>query len=123
MNGNVKFDSEAEKKVATFLKELNIYWDTQPKLLVNDHYDKERIVYPDLYLPEFGIYIEVCGVDRKEVYENRRRLYKQNHLNVIFVETYKPEKKWKLYLLKRIVEIQTYRDDILRASLFEKIFN
>ena len=123
MNGKVKFDSQEEKKVASFLTELNIYWDTQPKLLVNDYYDKERITHPDLFLPEFGIYIEVCGAERKEIYENKRKLYKQNHFNVIFVETYKPEKKWKLYLLNRIVEIQANRDNILRTSLFEKIFN
>jgi len=123
MNGKVKFDSQEEKKVASFLTELNIYWDTQPKLLVNDYYDKERITHPDLFLPELGIYIEVCGAERKEIYENKRKLYKQNHFNVIFVETYKPEKKWKLYLLNRIVEIQANRDNILRTSLFEKIFN
>ncbi len=107
------FDSNSERKVATFLHELNIYWQPQPHVLVKDNYDKERIVHPDLFLPDFGVYIGVCGRDRKEYYEGKKKMYNKNHIPIIFVQTYKGEKKWKLYLVFKLREIQRQRQEVL----------
>ena len=107
------FDSNSERKVATFLHELNIYWQPQPHVLVKDNYDKERIVHPDLFLPDFGVYIEVCGRDRKEYYEEKKKMYNKNHITIIFIQTYKGEKKWKLHLVFKLREIQVQRQELL----------
>ena len=134
MNGDGKrtyvFDSNSERRVATYLHELNIYWRPQPHVLIIDRYGKERIVHPDLFLPDFGIYVEVCGSNKKEYYDKKKKMYCKNHIPIIFVETYKGEKKWKGYiviklreiqiqrqeLLSRVTELQGYKQEILAAS-------
>ena len=47
------------------------------------------IYYPDFFLPQFGVYIEVCGAKRDDEYERRKKLYFSNNIKVIFVETFK----------------------------------
>jgi len=62
--------------------------------------------------------------------DKKRKMYCKNHIPIIFVETYKGEKKWKGYiviklreiqilrqeLLSRISELQGYKQEILAAS-------
>lgn len=107
------FDSNSERKVATFLHELNIYWKPQPHVMVIDIYGKERIVHPDLFLPDFGVYIEVCGREKKGYYAKKKKMYNNNHIPIIFVETYKGEKKWKGYIVIKLREIQIQRQELL----------
>ena len=117
MNGDEKkeyvFDSKSERKVATFLHEINIFWQPQPHILVIDSYGKERIVHPDLYLPDLGIYVEVCGRDREKYYNEKKKMYNNNYIPIIFVHTYKGEKKWKYFLISKLKQIQLQRQELL----------
>jgi hypothetical protein len=119
---NKKFDSKSEEQVAEFLDNLNIKYETQPKLTVMDDYNKERLVYPDFILPEFGIYLEVCGAKRKKYYANKKRMYEKNQIPMIFVHTYKSENKWKLYLVSQTLQIQSYRQSKILSSLVDNLF-
>ena len=59
--------------------------------------------------PSWGMYVEVCGSENAKSYEYREQIYKKNEVYVIFVQVYKEEKKWKNYLVKRILEIEEVR--------------
>jgi len=132
------FDSKCERKVATFLHEINIFWQPQPHILVIDSYGKDRIVHPDLYLPDLGIYVEVCGRDgkdrivhpdlylpdlgiyvevcgrdREKYYNEKKKMYNNNHIPIIFVQTYKGERKWKYFLISKLKQIQLQRQELL----------
>lgn len=43
------------------------------------------------------------------IYEYRDKVYKKNGYHVVFVHLYKERKKWKHYLVKRIMEIEELR--------------
>ncbi|EMR75359.1 hypothetical protein MBGDF03_00848 [Thermoplasmatales archaeon SCGC AB-540-F20] len=116
------FESESEKRVAGFLDNLNIKWEAQPKVLVTDNYGKERTTYPDFHLPEFGIYLEVCGAERTDYYNNKKKLYEKNRIPMIFIHTYKEEQKWKLYLISQTLQIQNKRQSKLLTSLVDNFF-
>ena len=100
---------ESEKLVAGFLKELSIWWVYESPVFVYDEKDRPRVWTPDFYLPKLGLYVEVCGSENIKSYEYREQIYKKNDVYVIFVQVYKEEKKWKNYLVKRILEIEEVR--------------
>jgi len=114
--------TKGEKQVADFLSELNIWWNYHHPVMVRDEEDLLRTWYPDFFLSEFGVYVEVCGLDRKENYDRRKKIYNKSKVSVIFVETFKFHEYWKLYLLRRLIEIQKNRMRILREiPLFKKL--
>ena len=115
--------SAAERQVADFLSELKIWWNYEQPVIVKDEGDRQRNWYPDFFLSEFGVYVEVCGADRKNDYDRRKECYKKNRLSVIFVQTYKDEGKWKEYLLNSILDIQRRREEILFSTLVDKVFS
>jgi len=115
--------SAAERQVADFLSELKIWWNYEQPVIVKDEGDRQRNWYPDFFLSEFGIYVEVCGADRKKDYDRRKECYKKNRLSVIFVQTYKDEEKWKEYLLNAILDIKRRREEILFSTLVNKVFS
>ena len=100
---------ESEKLVANYLRELNIWWIYESPVFVYDEKDRPRVWTPDFYLPKLGMYVEVCGSENAKSYEYREQIYKKNEVYVIFVQVYKEEKKWKNYLVKRILEIEEVR--------------
>jgi len=79
--------------------------------------------YKDVFISEFGVYVEVCGAERTKDYERRRKVYHANHIFIIFVQTYKEEKKWKEYLVDSFVKIQLNRMEHLFGSLVGEIFD
>jgi hypothetical protein len=101
--------TEAEKIVASYLRELDIWWTRESPVFVYDEKDRPRVWSPDFYLPKLGMYVEVCGSERVESYGYREQIYKKNEVYVIFVQVYKEERKWKNYLVKRIIEIDEAR--------------
>ncbi|MEM3000074.1 MAG: hypothetical protein QW674_04805 [Candidatus Bathyarchaeia archaeon] len=85
--------TEAEREVADFLKKLNLWWIYQAPVFVYDDKERPRVWTPDFYLPNLGIYIEVCGNENVD-YAYRERIYKKNRFNVIFLHLFK-ENLWK----------------------------
>ncbi len=114
MKGSLYDDmSGPEKVVAKFLYEHNIWWIYEQPIFVLDTKDRARLWTPDFFLPEVGIYVEVCGSDR-DCYLFRKIVYKKNRIPIIFVETFK-DNKWAYFLIKRIKEIQVERMKMLDA--------
>jgi len=101
---------ESEKLVASYLRELNIWWIYESPVFVYDEKDRPRVWAPDFYLPKLGMYVEVCGSESFN-YEYREKIYKKNGYPVIFVHFYKKEEKWQNYLIARIREIEEKRHE------------
>ncbi len=103
----------AEIEVADFLARHNIYWLFEQPVFLMDEKDRPRVWNPDFYLPELGVYIEVCGTPRDKDYNYRRDVYNINAIPVIFVQTYKGP-RWKNYLLSQLNAIHEMRWEIIR---------
>jgi len=108
--------TRSERKVAEFLKELDIKWRYEKPVFVWDENNRPRVWAPDFYLIPFGIYIEVCG-SRNFDYEYRRNIYKENGYNVIFLHLYKETNHWKRHLMKYLEVITNYRNHKLKKIL------
>lgn len=107
--------SFAEKEVASFLsKRLGIHWTFEQPVCVIDERGRPRIWSPDFYLPELGLYIEVCGTEHFD-YSYREKIYEKNKIPVIFVHFYKQKGMWSKYLIKRIEEIHGERSKIVEG--------
>ena len=74
-------------------------------ILVEDK-AKQRIWYPDFWLPSYSIIIEYFGVVGEEAYElaikHKMAIYAQNHLTVIPVYPQTFETDWQDYVLRNI---------------------
>ena len=64
----------AEREIADYLKEISLYWKFEYPIFVFDERDRPRLWTPDFYLPELGIYIEVCGSEDFD-YDYRQKIY------------------------------------------------
>ena len=99
---------QSERQVANYLRKLGLWWVYEFPVFVYDEKKRPRVWAPDFYIPKLGMYIEVCG-SKDFDYEYRERIYKENGYYVIFLHLYKERKKWKNYLVKRIMEIEELR--------------
>ena len=99
---------ESENQIAVFLRELNLWWQYEFPVFVFDEKERPRVWSPAFFIPKLGIYIEVCGSKNFD-YNYRKKIYKKNQINVIFVHFYKNQIKWKNYLVARIKEIEEKR--------------
>ncbi len=97
----------SERQVAEFLDELGLPWIFQFPVFVYDERKRPRIWTPDFYIPKLGIYIEVCG-SKEFNYEYREKIYRDNHIPVIYIHFYKKE-KWQKFLFRRIKEVEARR--------------
>ena len=100
--------TKAEKEVADYLQEINLYWIFEQPVFVSDDKERPRVWTPDFYLPELGVYIEVCGSESIN-YEFRKKVYAKNRIPVIFIHQFKEEGNWKEFLKDRILEINDFR--------------
>ena len=111
--------TKAEKEVANYLQEINIYWLFEHPVFVSDEKERPRVWAPDFYLPELGIYIEVCGSENFD-YDYRAEIYKKNRIPIIFIHHFKEKNNWKEYLRKRIAEINEFRAKKVTDSLLRR---
>jgi hypothetical protein len=100
--------SGPEEQVSDYLTKLGLHWIYQSPVFLYDEKKRHRVWTPDFYLPELGIYIEVCGSERFN-YTYRKRMYNKNGFLVVFIHFYKEKGKWKTYLVRRIKEIEEQR--------------
>ena len=98
----------SEMQVANYLRELDLWWVYEFPVFVYDEKKRPRVWTPDFYIPKLGMHIEVSGSKAFD-YEYREKIYKKNGYHVIFLHLYKEKKKWKKYLVKRIMEIEEFR--------------
>jgi hypothetical protein len=110
-----------ETRVEQFLNELGLHTDFESPVFITDDKKRPRVWSPDFFLPELGIYIEVCGAKRR-AYKYRREIYQDNKIPVIFVKTYFEEKSWKKWILDEIRRIHQERVDLMKKQgLFPKL--
>lgn len=100
--------SSPEENVSDYLTRLGLHWIYQSPVFIYDEKKRPRVWTPDFYIPELGIYIEVCGSERFN-YSYRKKIYQKNGYLIIFIHYYKERRKWKIYLIKRIKEIEEER--------------
>lgn len=98
--------TNAEREVAEVLKEMGIKWSYEHPVFVWDDNKRPRVWAPDFYLPQFGIYIEVCG-SKEFDYEYRKKIFDKNGYKVVFLHLYKTQKKWICHLINYL-NIFTY---------------
>jgi hypothetical protein len=108
--------NDSEKQVADYLQELDLWWWYEFPVFVYDEKKRPRVWAPDFFIPKLGMYIEVCGSEDFD-YEYREKIYKKNGYYVVFCHLYKEGKKWKHYLVKRIIEIEEKRHDEVMKKL------
>jgi len=111
----------SEKQVAELLKKLDLWWWYEFPVFIYDEKKRPRVWTPDFYIPKLGMYIEVCGSADFD-YKYREKMYKKNGYHVIFVHLYKERKKWKNFLVKRIMEIEEKRHSEVIKMLHELQF-
>ncbi|DAC72431.1 MAG TPA: hypothetical protein DSN98_05175 [Thermoplasmata archaeon] len=84
----------SEKKVAEYLRKMNIEWVYEQPVFVWDGDGRPRVWTPDFYLTQFGIYLEVCG-SKEFSYEYRKRIFLENGYCVIFLHVFKGQYQWE----------------------------
>jgi hypothetical protein len=98
----------SERQVAEFLDALGLIWVFESPVFLYDERKRPRVWTPDFHIPKLGIYIEVCGSSEFN-YEYREKIYRDNDIPIIFLHFYKKQKYWKLFLTKRIKEVEEQR--------------
>lgn len=86
---NIILDSQWEVDFAIWLDENKIIWERPNKGFEYNYKDKKHIYYPDFYLPQLDIYVEVKG------YKREKDEYKWKSLNNLIVLLSKDIKKIK----------------------------
>lgn len=108
MNSIYNRMTKPEREVADYLKERNLRWEFEFPVFVYNENQIPRLFLPDFYIPQLGLFIEVCG-SKKFDYEYREKIYEKNGIPVVFLHYYKQRVKWKSFLAKRVAEIEQYR--------------
>jgi hypothetical protein len=83
-SANTKVPSQYEKKCAEYLKKRNIKFVYEPLILLEG-----RQYHPDFFLPEYDLFLEICGYNHMPFYNDRtafkRRLYQKHNLRALFI--------------------------------------
>lgn len=100
------FKSRGEARIASFLNNNSISYKYEPPLLVQTDYGKQRIWYPDFYLPGLGSYIEYYGLVGNKSYDRgvktKEVVYSKAGLHVIPVYPWMFNGNWQRYIMKEL---------------------
>lgn len=115
-----KIKYPTEKNVAQYLKEKDVRWKYEFPVIVEDEDKKLRVWYPDFYLPDLGLFVEVCGSEKDKDEKYRREcIYKENDIAVVFLHYWKSDFKWKSFLETEVSSIErgrVYESKKLKSS-------
>jgi len=94
-NNKTKLNGSWEFYVSILLNYLNINWTNIIEEKIYYIWEnKKRIYYPDFYLPDFDLYIEVKGYERPrdlekwKVIQNRLLIFKKQDIDIIKKDLY-----------------------------------
>jgi len=80
----VKVRSKYERTCADYLYRENVRFEYEPLMLVGG-----KQVRPDFYLPDYNLFLEICGYDHMPYYRSRiarkQRLFKGLGLKAVFI--------------------------------------
>ncbi|MBD3233409.1 MAG: hypothetical protein GF315_06760 [candidate division Zixibacteria bacterium] len=99
-NAGVKVRSHYEKVCADFLHENNVEFIYEPLIIIEGK--KYR---PDFYLPEYDLFIEICGYNHMPFYRDRikfkRELYRKNNMRSEFISVHNNH-NYEQFIRKRL---------------------
>lgn len=98
-------DSSWEIKLAKLLDEHNIKWDrnTVYKFPYIDMNGKNRNYYPDFYLTDYDLFVEVKGYWTTEIRHKIDDSVSRNNLNLLILESLEEISNVKKILSARVV--------------------
>ena len=80
----VRVRSKYEQRCADYLYRENIRFEYEPLMLVGG-----RQVRPDFYLPDYNLFLEICGYGHMPYYKSRisrrQRLFRELGLSAVFI--------------------------------------
>lgn len=118
-----QFKSAGERKIAEVLDKYGISFKYESPVIVIDNDSKQRIWYPDFYLPEFGLYIEFFGLAGVPSYDEMIReklaVYRNHQIEVIPVYQKNINSGFKFYLTDKIAGSLAQR----QQGFYEKLSN
>lgn len=118
-----QFKSSGERKIAEILNEYGIDFKYESPLLINDNQNKQRIWYPDFYLPEYGVYIENYGIENISDYDNgiikKQQVYRKMGLPVIPVMPSNNHSDLEGYIINEIYRFNKSRYSNARAQVYK----
>lgn len=80
----VKVRSKYEKRCAEFLEKYGIRFQYEPLILLDG-----RKYRPDFYLPDYNLFVEICGYRHMPHYTDRQshkeQIYEKRSLNSLFI--------------------------------------
>jgi DNA helicase-4 len=83
-NSGIKVRSQYEKRFVRFLDKKSIEYQYEPLILLEG-----KQYRPDFYLPEYNLFVEICGYGHMPFYsdriEHKRRIYNKHNLQAIFI--------------------------------------
>lgn len=83
-NAIVKVRSNYEKQCAEYLYQNNIEFQYEPLMLLSG-----KQFRPDFYLPEYNLFVEICGYNHMPYYRDRialkRQIYDKHKMSAAFV--------------------------------------
>lgn len=83
-DSGIKVRSQYEKKCADYLYRNGIRFQYEPLIL-----PAGRQYRPDFYLPDYNVFVEICGYGHMPFYKDKiahkEQLYKKHKLNALFV--------------------------------------
>ncbi len=83
-NSGRQVRSKLEQQCADYLSNHDIEFKYEPLMLLAG-----RQYRPDFYLPEYGVFIEICGYNHMPFYrdrqEEKRKRYARHGMKVIFI--------------------------------------
>jgi len=104
-----KYKSNGEKAIAKLLNQYGISFNYEPDIYLKEK-DKRYIWHPDFYLPKYQTIIEYFGMRGYDNYDNgtkrKKKLYYQNHYNLIPVYPETLKKDYQTYILKSLHNYQ-----------------
>ena len=127
MNGNGRFSikkmykSEGERKIAALLDRLDIKYNYEPGILVNDG-GYQRIWYPDFKLPQYSVFIEYLGIENDLQYDERTKhkldTYRKMGIDVIPIYPSTLQGNYKRYIVGEIHRIISNRLSDLESKIY-----
>jgi len=123
INHNYEYKSTGERRIAEILNKYGIDFKYESPVLINDDQDKQRIWYPDFYLPEYGIYIENYGIENTPTYDNgiikKQQVYRKMGLPVIPVMPSNNHSDLEGYIINEIYRFNKSRYSNARAQVYK----
>ena len=120
-----KYKSKGETQIAKLLKQYGIRFEYEPDIYLKEE-NKRYIWHPDFYLPEHQTIIEYFGIRGDDNYDTgikrKKKLYYQNHYNLIPVYPKTLKKNYKTYILTSLHNYQKNKLTDLERKIGNKFY-